>query len=162
MSLRNIVIQLKMLKAQSVLIVLLFTPLSSHAYQLQGKLNQCATLFHGVKASATVRNFKTLNDIFLAFTEGFSPNLKDPDQRIAFELYLRVRFGNPNAFLKDGTVEILADVIAQYSNLERGQPRFLNYELEVNERVYPITSSLSQFLRSHIKKCRSSQSQSIS
>ena len=41
----------------------------------------------------------SLSELLVAFTQGLEPDLGNPDQRMAFRVYRKLRFGNPEANL---------------------------------------------------------------
>ena len=44
---------------------------------------------------------ENLDQVLAAFSHGFLPDLLEPNQRAAFEVYLKLRFGNPATRLEE-------------------------------------------------------------
>ena len=91
----------------------------------------------------------TLSELLEAFTRGLEPDLSDSEQRNAFRIYRKVSFGDPHTNLKSKSSQDIADVLKKYPELEK-EP-FRNYVVGVEERIYPVTEELSQFLNSQLK-----------
>lgn len=132
-------------------ILVLFQP-QSYA---SGSAKSCAALFSNLDNSSSSafghREIKTFDDLLMAFTEGFSPNLKDKDQRTAFEIYRKMRFGDPDTNLTEGSLDSIAKQLSKHPELIGQQVRFRNYELDISEKSYPVTEALGQFLSSQVR-----------
>lgn len=92
--------------------------------------------------------FDSLDELFGAFSNGLVPDLNQPSQREAFELYRRLRFGDPNAYLNATTTEEIAEEINQHPELKK-EP-FREYQLMTVNRIYPVTSELKSFIDSQL------------
>jgi hypothetical protein len=97
-------------------------------------------------ASQTHRQIQTLDDLLFAFTEGFEPDLKDPDQLRAFELYKRMRFGDPNTQLPHDAMSELKEILAKNPKLTK-EP-FRSIHVSQQSKSYPVTPELKKFTES--------------
>ncbi len=98
---------------------------------------------------------ESLEELRLAFSKGLIPDPKSPDQLKAFSVYLRIGFGDPRTDLGDGNlVEQIADELIQNPNLIEDTPQFRNYTLTTQDRNYPVTPELSNFLDPQMKSAR--------
>jgi formylglycine-generating enzyme required for sulfatase activity len=100
-----------------------------------------ALVNHGASSSRKIEN---LDDMLRAFSEGLSPDLSNKSQRDAFEIYRRMRFGNPNTSLHANTVDEVAQVLKKHPELEK--EAFRDFKLVQQERIYPVTKELSAYL----------------
>ena len=82
--------------------------------------------------------------------KGFEPDLEDQDQRTAFRIYRKMRFGNPNTFLSSGSSQEIAQTLKKYPRL-KNRIRFRNYVLKKEHKSYPVTPKLSRFLDPQFK-----------
>lgn len=87
---------------------------------------------------------QNLDDLLRAFTEGFLPDLTVPSQRDAFEIYRRMRFGDPNTHLNSNTLNEVTNALKKNPELQK-EP-FRNYTIRVREKIYPTTQELAEFL----------------
>ena len=97
-------------------------------------------------------NFKTLDHLFLAFTQGFEADLNDLNQRNAFEIYIKLKFGDSNNYLTTDSLDRVAFQLKKFDILQK-RP-FREFNIEVRKKSYlvtPITKELSVFLSSQIK-----------
>jgi hypothetical protein len=102
------------------------------------------------KVSSKSQNLKeitSLDELFDSFSSGLVPNLEDPEQLKAFELYRKMRFGNPDT--NAGSIEKLSKILKKYPELTKTP--FKNFEISMSSKSYPVTQSLRAFLNSHIK-----------
>jgi formylglycine-generating enzyme required for sulfatase activity len=101
-----------------------------------------------VRAVPKPRKIENLNDLLQAFSHGLSPDLTNASQRDAFEIYLRMRFGDPNTQLNPGSLDEIAKIIKEHPELEK--EAFRDFKLEVQERTYPVTKELATYLDSQV------------
>jgi hypothetical protein len=94
------------------------------------------------------RKIENLDDLLQAFSHGISPDLNNSSQRNAFEIYRRMRFGDPNTRLNSGSLDKIAKMIEKYPELEK-EP-FRDFRLEVQERSYPVKKALAAYLDSQV------------
>lgn len=94
-------------------------------------------------ATHVARPIETLDDLLHAFSQGLKPDLSNAQQRDAFELYRKMRFGNPNTSLNAGTTDEIAKALKAHPELEK-EP-FRNFKLSVEEKSYPVTAELKKF-----------------
>ena len=94
-----------------------------------------------------IKEIASLDELFESFSRGLLPGLKNKNQVRAFELYKKMRFGNPNT--DAGTIEKLAKVLGKYPGLTKTP--FRNFEISMSSKSYPVTEDLVSFLNSHIK-----------
>ncbi|MBS1986201.1 MAG: formylglycine-generating enzyme family protein, partial [Bdellovibrionales bacterium] len=95
------------------------------------------------KSYVSHRPIQTLDDLLFAFSHGLKPDLNNPAQKDAFELYRKMRFGNPNTSLNSGTTAEVAKALAAHPELEK-MP-FRTFKLAVEEKSYPVTAELKKF-----------------
>ena len=100
--------------------------------------------------SVHTENLKTLDELLAAFANGLEPDLRYADQRTAFGIYRKLRFGNPKTSLSSDSSQKIARVLKQYPELKE-QERFRNYELLQQKQSYPITETLANFLTTQSK-----------
>ncbi|MBS1985029.1 MAG: hypothetical protein JST16_12740, partial [Bdellovibrionales bacterium] len=86
---------------------------------------------------------QTLDDLLFAFSHGLKPDLNNPAQKDAFELYRKMRFGNPNTSLNSGTTAEVARALEVHPELEKIP--FRTFKLAVEEKSYPVTAELKKF-----------------
>lgn len=91
---------------------------------------------------------ESLDDLLLAFTKGFLPDLTQPQQREAFEIYRKMRFGDPNTELNYGTTEEVASILKKKPKLEKES--FRNYTIQIRQKIYPVTEDLASYLDSQV------------
>lgn len=87
---------------------------------------------------------QNLEDLLRAFTQGFVPDLTIPEQRDAFEIYRRMRFGDPNTQLNSNTLTEITNALKKNPELQK-EP-FRNYTIRLREKIYPTTQELAEFL----------------
>ena len=112
----------------------------------------CISFFNQIleeSARSTPLAITTLDDLLNTFTQGLEPDLTNPVQQNAFEIYRHVRFGNPNADISSNSLERIANVQKKYPELKK-EP-FRNYVALVEQRFYPVSDELSGFLNSQLK-----------
>ncbi len=97
----------------------------------------------------TAHKIESLDDLLLAFTRGFVPDLKDPDQLHAFEIYKKMRFGNPDTKLNPGSLALVAEELKNHPELTK-EP-FSSQRMIVQERIYPVSKELEKFTDSQLK-----------
>ena len=107
------------------------------------------------------QEFESLEDLRHAFSQGLIPDPKSPDQLRAFSVYLRIGFGDPRTDLRldrgfgdESLVEIIAGELIQNPKLIKDTPQFRNYTLTTQDRIYPVTPELSNFLDPQIKSAK--------
>jgi hypothetical protein len=98
--------------------------------------------------SYSSHQLKTIDDVLRAFSEGLIPDLQVNSHLQAFEIYRRIRFGNPNTELNPGTLKEIAKELAKHPELEK-EP-FRNFKLETVDRSYLVTKELAAFLDSQV------------
>ncbi len=98
----------------------------------------------------TSKTFKTFDELLGDFSKGLIPDLDDPSQRHAFEIYRKVRFGDPLfPHLRPSALADLAGLLKKYPELKK-EP-FLNFRVEFKGKGHPVTKEFSTFLNSQIK-----------
>lgn len=100
------------------------------------------------KEARPSHEIQDLDQLLRSFSEGLVPDLEQKSQRAAFEIYRRMRFGNPQADLKVGSLEEIAAILKQNPKLAK-EP-FRDYQLELNTQTYPVTRELSSYLDSQV------------
>jgi hypothetical protein len=100
------------------------------------------------KGGAESKSFESIDDLFNAFSHGLIPNLEDPSQRKAFELYRVMRLGNPATELKPDTTSTIAKILHKHPELEKIS--FRDFQLRTQKRHYPVTKELKAFLDSQV------------
>jgi len=98
--------------------------------------------------SESENRIESLDDLLFAFTKGFLPDLTQPQQRQAFEIYRKMRFGDPNTELNYGTTEEVANILKKNPKLEK-EP-FRNYIIQLKKKIYPVTEELKSYLDSQV------------
>lgn len=78
---------------------------------------------------------ESFDDLIRAFTQGFVPDLNNASQRDAFEIYRRLRFGDPDTILNSGSLDEIARILRRKPELEK-EP-FRNIILKIQQRTYP-------------------------
>ena len=73
-----------------------------------------------------------------------------PIRGTAFQVYRKLRFGNPKTSLSQGSSQRIAKTLGRYPELQE-QQRFRNYRVRAQERDYPVTSEFAQFLSTQFK-----------
>ena len=104
----------------------------------------------GQSAVPSSHKINSFDDLLTAFTQGLEPDLSDADQRTAFRIYRKLRFGNPKTSLSQGSSQRIAETLGRYPELQE-QQRFRNYRVRAQERDYPVTSEFAQFLSTQFK-----------
>ena len=66
---------------------------SAHTLAMELGLGHCARILEKTPKENTPK-IATLDDLLRAFSQGYVPDLKNPNQRHAFEIYRRMRFGD--------------------------------------------------------------------
>gem|GEM_PF-1218270 len=112
---------------------------------LLGKEEARPTQLHAVPKPRKIEN---LDDLLQAFSQGLSPDLANPSQRNAFEIYRRMRFGDPNTQINAGSLDEIAEIIKKHPELEK--EAFRDFKLEIQERTYPVTKELATYLDSQV------------
>lgn len=97
----------------------------------------------------TSHQIQNLDELFQAFSHGLVPDLNDPSQKNAFELYRNMRFGDPNTTLNSGSLEQIAKEIMDHPQLTKDP--FRDYIINVQNRTYPVTPELSSFLDGQVR-----------
>jgi|GEM_PF-3342439 len=95
------------------------------------------------------RQVNDLNDLLNGFSQGLEPNPSDPSQWAAFELYRRMRLGDPITEISPDHKDQMRDILKKYPSLKK-EP-FRNYELQTQVRIYPVTPELKKFISSQLK-----------
>jgi len=111
----------------------------------QNRVQQCAVLLSAVSQ----HKIDSFDDLLKAFSNGFVPNLKDKSQRDAFEIYRRMRFGDPNTNLNANSIDTVGKELQSHPELQK--ETFRNFDLEVQERTYPVTPELKAFIDGQVK-----------
>ena len=104
----------------------------------------------GENAASSSPKIDALDSLLTAFTQGLEPDLSNADQRMAFRIYRKLRFGDPNASLGEGSSQRIAKTLGKYPEL-REQQRFRNYKIKTQQRSYPVPGELAQFLSTQFK-----------
>ena len=119
-------------------------------YAVKGNAS-CLKLIDKVfKQNNPTSSITSLDELLTAFTKGLEPDLEDRDQRTAFRIYRKMRFGNPNTSLSSGSSQKIAQTLKKYPQL-KNRIRFRNYVLEKEHKSYPVTPELSRFLDPQFK-----------
>ena len=92
---------------------------------------------------------KTLDELLDGFTNGLQPDLSNPEQQKAFEVYRKMRFGDPNTNLKNDTMDRLVNEFKNHPDLKKDP--FRNFQLIIEEKKFPVTDELKSFIDSQIK-----------
>ena len=93
---------------------------------------------------------KTFDELLGAFSRGLIPDLDDPVQRQAFEIYRKVMFGNPHfPYLKASAMADLADLLRKYPGIKKES--FRNFGVGFKTKGHPATKEFSAFVNSQIK-----------
>ncbi len=93
---------------------------------------------------------ETVDDMLWAFSNGLVPDPKNAAQLQAFEVYLKMRFGNPaNAGDVKSVVETVAKQLKKHPELSK-EP-FRNYSMSMAERSYPVTERLAALVKSPVE-----------
>ena len=117
--------------------------------------NDCPESFDRILKSvasnphADQHEIKTLDELLDGFTNGLEADLSIADQQKAFEVYRKMRFGDPNTSLRHDTMEKVADALQKHPDL-RKEP-FRNYQVSMVEKKFPVTDELKTFIDSQIK-----------
>ena len=132
--------------------VLGFSLVSSHtALAMHDEDVSCTQTLSDV---APIQQIKTIDDLCRAFTSGLEVNLNEKNSEQAFEIYRKLKFGNPNTSLlhvETGVeaVDIIKDELQKHPNLEKGS--FRNYQVEILEKEAPVTESLKLFIGGQLR-----------
>ena len=86
----------------------------------------------GENAASSPQKIDALDDLLTAFTQGLEPDLSNADQRMAFRMYRKLRFGDPKTSLREGSSQRIAKTLGQYPEL-REQQRFRNYKIKTQQ-----------------------------
>ena len=133
----------RVIKAFISLLFLLFLPF----YPVQAS-SDCADL---LSSNETGRSQpQSVEELFLAFTQGLLPDLSNANQRMIFRLYRKLRFGNPDTSLNRESSEMIAETLKTYPNL-RDRKSFRSYHMQAQELSYLVPDELIQFLSSQFK-----------
>ena len=93
---------------------------------------------------------ETVDDMLWAFSNGLVPDPNNHAQLQAFEVYLKMRFGNPaNAGDIKSVVETIAKQLKKHPELSK-EP-FRNYSMSMAERSYPVTEALGALMKSPVE-----------
>ena len=122
-----------------------------------GFLSRCLRRFLGtgevpqaqIPKRGSSQNIESLDDLLMAFTRGFVPDLQDPDQAHAFEIYRKIRFGNPDTRLDADSLSRVARELKQHPELKK-EP-FASQRVVTQERVYPVSEELLKFTDSQLR-----------
>lgn len=99
---------------------------------------------------------RTLDDLLTAFSRGFVPDISNKSQRAAFDIYLKMRFGQNTHYVTADTVSQVSKFLEKHPDLEK-EPRH-SVRVEALERSYPVTPKLEAL----IKKQREASGQVVS
>ncbi len=99
---------------------------------------------------------RTLDDLLMAFSRGFVPDISKKSQRSAFDIYLKMRFGQNTHYVTSDTVSRVTKFLEQHPDLEK-EPRH-SVRVEALEKSYPVTPELEAL----IKKQREASGQVVS
>ena len=102
-----------------------------------------------VPAATPVGKIRDFDGLLQAFGQGFVPNLADSSQRHAFEIYRRMKLGDPNTNLNANSVDELASLLKKHPELKKGP--FRNFHVQLREKSYPVSKELSAFLKSQTR-----------
>jgi hypothetical protein len=110
------------------------------------------------KAAATEEvkpQLETVDDMLWAFSNGLIPDPKNPAQLSAFEVYLKMRFGDSKNAL-GGDATSLGAVIDQIAKELKKHPElskipFRNFEMSTAERSYPVTDKLQVLIKTPVE-----------
>lgn len=112
--------------------------------------SQCLldTLNQLVYKAPVERKIDRFDDLLEAFSHGFVPDLSIRSHRDAFDIYRRLRFGDPNTHLNSDSLDVVAQTLRENPKLEK--EFFREYRLEIQENEFPVTPELAHFLDSQI------------
>lgn len=96
------------------------------------------------------KKIESFDDLLEAFSHGLIPDLTQPTHRDAFEVYRRLKLGNPNTELNPDSFEELKKILQENPGLSKDV--FRNYKLLIREKIYPVTSELESFSKTQITK----------
>lgn len=101
------------------------------------------------ESCARILTISSLDDLLVAHTKGFVPDLSKSSQKDAFHIYRKMRFGDPKTNLNEDTTAKVAQALKEHPELTK-EP-FRNYELSVQEKTYPVTRELQGITESLAK-----------
>ena len=132
-------------------ILILLLSISHNGLAIRGNSNICLTPIGKIFNFHTKQinhNFRNLNDILMAFTNGFGPDLSEINQRNAFKMYGALRFGDADSGFD---IEILNQVIGPLKEFkDLLKVPFREFNIEIQEKKYPVTKELKIYLSSQI------------
>lgn len=135
----------------SLVLALLFTVQvdgAGHAFAAITEVKTTSAV-SGAESCARILTIKSLDDLLIAHTRGFLPDLSKSSQKDAFHVYRKMRFGDPNTNLGEETTAKIAEELKRHPELTK-KP-FRNYELSVQEKAYPVTKELQTLTESFTK-----------
>jgi len=96
---------------------------------------------------------ETVDDMLWAFSNGLIPDPKNPAQLRAFEVYLKMRFGDSKNATDGGSLGSVVDRIAEAlkKHPELNKIPFRNYQMSTAERSYPVTEKLQVLLKTPVE-----------
>ena len=103
------------------------------------------------------RNIEDINDLLLAFTQNLIPNLSLAEQRRAFEMYLKMRFGKADDSVSESSFISIQEEIENHPELLKEKLLFRNYDWKVVENSYTPPQDLDRFLKGNTSKARQVQ-----
>jgi hypothetical protein len=95
------------------------------------------------------QKIENLDQLLFAFTRGFTPNLNNPIERNAFEIYRKMRFGNPTTSVGRDKLDKIASITKLYPKLSKNP--FRNYNVLPQRPHYKVSDDLKKFIDSHVK-----------
>jgi len=102
------------------------------------------------------KKIENLDDLVEAFSHGLLPDLSDTAQRDAFEMYRQMRFGNPDTVLNPGSLDKVAEILKENPDLKK--ETFREYQLQTQQRIYPVTPELKNYLNAQVMSAAQTRS----
>jgi len=128
---------------------MVYAPSSARASDCSDEFNRILKQVASAPGQRTEPKLETLDELLEAFADGLEPDLTNPDQQNAFEIYRKMKFGDPNTYLQPDTMERVVKELRQHPKLKK-EP-FRNIEISFEEKSYPVTDELKSFIDSQIK-----------
>lgn len=95
------------------------------------------------------RKIESFEDLLDAFSHGLIPDFTQASHRDAFEVYRRLKLGNPNTELNPNSLEEIKIILQKYPDLTKES--FRDYNLLIQEKIYPVTPELESYINSQLK-----------
>ncbi len=92
------------------------------------------------------KRIETLDDLLKSFSQGMVPDLSNPEHRAAFNVYLKMRFGQDvPSYVTSATVDRVAQFLGEHPDLSKTPLSPVRVDLV--QREYPVTEGLQTFIR---------------